>query len=47
MYSDLKVYTLFRIKVMSEDEVKKKYGNLLPKSGVYFLPDDKIISFLK
>ena len=26
---------------------KKKYGALLPKTGVYFLPDERIISFLK
>lgn len=26
---------------------KKRYGNLLPKSGVYFLPDEKIVGFLK
>lgn len=26
---------------------KKKYGALLPKSGVYFLPDEKVIGFLK
>jgi len=25
---------------------KKKYGALLPKTGVYFLPDQRIISFL-
>ena len=25
---------------------KKKYGALLPKTGVYFLPDDKVLSFL-
>ena len=26
---------------------KKKYGALLPKTGVYFLPDEKVIGFLK
>ena len=26
---------------------KKKYGALLPKSGVYFLPDERIVTFLK
>ena len=26
---------------------KKKYGALLPKSYVYFLPDERIIAFLK
>ena len=26
---------------------KKKYGALLPKSGVYFLPDDRVVCFLK
>jgi len=26
---------------------KKKYGALLPKTGVYFLPDDKVIGFLQ
>mmetsp|Transcript_19982 Transcript_19982/g.14694 ORF Transcript_19982/g.14694 Transcript_19982/m.14694 type:complete len:180 (+) Transcript_19982:304-843(+) len=34
-------------KILTEDEVKKKYGNLMPKTGVYFLPDDKIVSFLR
>ena len=29
------------------DTDKKKYGALLPKTGVYFLPDERIISFLK
>lgn len=26
---------------------KKRYGSLLPKSGVYFLPDEKVVGFLK
>ena len=26
---------------------KMKYGALLPKTGVYFLPDDRIVVFLK
>ena len=26
---------------------KKRYGALLPKTGVYFLPDDKVLSFLR
>ena len=26
---------------------KKKYGALLPKTGVYFLPDSRIIAFLR
>ena len=26
---------------------KKKYGALLPKTGVYFLPDDRVVAFLK
>ena len=26
---------------------KKKYGALLPKTGVYFLPDERILMFLK
>mmetsp|Transcript_53823 Transcript_53823/g.73750 ORF Transcript_53823/g.73750 Transcript_53823/m.73750 type:complete len:92 (+) Transcript_53823:124-399(+) len=29
------------------DMDKKKYGALLPKTGVYFLPDEKVIGFLK
>lgn len=29
------------------DADRKKYGALLPKVGVYFLPDDKVIGFLK
>ena len=30
---------------MQED--RQKYGSLLPKSGVYFLPDEKVVGFLK
>ena len=26
---------------------KKKYGALLPKTGVYFLPDERVVAFLK
>jgi hypothetical protein len=26
---------------------RQKYGSLLPKSGVYFLPDEKVVGFLK
>ena len=26
---------------------KRKYGALLPKSGVYFLPDERIVAFLR
>jgi hypothetical protein len=26
---------------------RKKYGALLPKVGVYFLPDDKVLGLLK
>ena len=29
------------------EQDKKKYGALLPKTGVYFLPDDKVLSFLR
>ena len=29
------------------DEDKRKYGALLPKTGVYFLPDDKVLAFLR
>ena len=29
------------------EQDKKKYGALLPKSGVYFLPDERIVAFLK
>lgn len=29
------------------DEDKRKYGAMLPKVGVNFLPDDKIVAFLK
>jgi hypothetical protein len=30
---------------MSQD--RQNYGALLPKSGVYFLPDEKVVGFLK
>ena len=26
---------------------RKKYGCVLPRTGVYFLPDSKVIDFLK
>lgn len=26
---------------------KKRYGALLPKTGVYFLPDEKVLAFLR
>lgn len=26
---------------------KKKHGALLPKTGVYFLPDERVVAFLK
>ena len=29
------------------DMDKKKYGVLLPKSGVYFLPDERVINLLR
>lgn len=29
------------------DTDRKMYDALLPKQGVYFLPDDKLIAFLK
>ena len=29
------------------EQDKKKYGALLPKTGVYFLPDEKVLGFLK
>lgn len=31
----------------SVERVKKEFGNMLPKTGVYFLPDPKILDFLK
>ena len=27
--------------------IKKKYGALMPKSGVYFVPDERIVGLLK
>ena len=36
------------VEMNSQYEIdKKKYGALLPKSGVYFLPDERIVTFLK
>ena len=29
------------------NDEKRKYGAMLPKSGVYFLPDEKVVGFLK
>ena len=31
----------------NQDPERKKYGALLPKVGVYFLPDEKILGLLK
>ena len=31
--------------VFSQD--KKKFGALLPRTGVYFLPDERVMAFLK
>lgn len=34
----------------SEDQqqrIKREFGNMLPKSGVYFLPDARVLDFLK
>jgi hypothetical protein len=33
--------------MLNEANAKNQYGALLPKTGVYFLPDEKIIGFLK
>ena len=33
--------------VQMYEQDKKKYGALLPKTGVYFLPDEKVLGFLK
>ena len=32
---------------LSIQNEKKKYGAMLPKSGVYFLPDEKVVIFLR
>ena len=29
------------------DDDKNRYGSLLPRTGVHFLPDSKVIDFLK
>jgi len=29
------------------EQDKRKYGALLPKTGVYFLPDEKVLAFLR
>ena len=29
------------------DYDKRKYGALLPKTGVYFLPDERVVALLK
>ena len=39
--------SLFSSEASVLDQEKRKYGALLPKSGVYFLPDDRIVAFLK
>lgn len=42
-----KIIINYSSNISNSDQAKKKYGALLPKNGVYFLPDDKITSFLK
>ena len=29
------------------EQDKRRYGALLPKTGVYFLPDEKVLAFLR
>ena len=29
------------------DDDRKKYGALLPRTGVFFMPDEKVVGFLK
>lgn len=31
----------------AELEERNKYGSLLPRTGVHFLPDSKVVDFLK
>jgi hypothetical protein len=31
----------------SVDDDRKKYGALLPRTGVFFMPDEKVVGFLK
>jgi hypothetical protein len=30
-----------------EAKLKKEFGNMMPRSGVYFMPDFKVISFIR
>ena len=32
---------------LSFEERRKHYGSLLPKQGVYFLPDTQVLDFLR
>ena len=36
----------YSIKITKRGD-RKSYGNMLPKTGVYFLPDTKVIDFLR
>jgi hypothetical protein len=29
------------------DMMKKEFGNMLPRNGVYFMPDFKVLDFIK
>jgi hypothetical protein len=31
----------------ASDAERRKYGSLLPRTGVHFLPDSKVIDFLR
>lgn len=35
------------IPVEASAEERTKYGSLLPRTGVHFLPDSKVVDFLK
>jgi hypothetical protein len=45
--SSQSINTALTADLSTYDLDKKKYGVLLPKSGVYFLPDERIINLLR
>lgn len=45
--TNLKGDSIMSTELSVYDVDKKKYGALLPKTGVYFLPDERIVAFLK
>ena len=47
MPSNASINTAMSADISTYDIDKKKYGVLLPKIGVYFLPDERVVNLLR